>query len=47
MDRIKSVEYDLEKTKKVVHATVLKQLEISEVLENIREQKFHCRRSFC
>ncbi|CAM8951808.1 unnamed protein product [Rhodiola kirilowii] len=46
MDRIKSVEYDLEKTKKVVHATVLKQLEISEVLENIREQKFHVSKLF-
>ncbi|CAM8952980.1 unnamed protein product [Rhodiola kirilowii] len=41
MARIKSVEYDLEKTKKVLHATVLKQLEISQVLENIRERKFH------
>ncbi|CAM8955756.1 unnamed protein product [Rhodiola kirilowii] len=47
MARIKSVEYDLEKTKKVLHATVLKQLEISQVLENIRERKFHCRRPFC
>ncbi|KAK9268835.1 hypothetical protein L1049_000599 [Liquidambar formosana] len=40
MNRIKSVECDLEKTKRVLHATVMKQLEIAELLENIRESKF-------
>ncbi|KAL3821172.1 hypothetical protein ACJIZ3_007077 [Penstemon smallii] len=47
LDRIKSVESDLEKTKRVLHATVLKQLEISKSLEDIRESKFHRRRLFC
>lgn len=47
LDRIKSVEFDLEKTKRVLHSTVMKQLEITELLENIRESKFHQRRLFC
>ncbi|XVF70981.1 hypothetical protein PTKIN_Ptkin11bG0205700 [Pterospermum kingtungense] len=47
LDRIKSVEFDLEKTKRVLHATVMKQLEIAELLENIREAKFRQRRLFC
>ncbi|KAL6547025.1 hypothetical protein OROMI_022746 [Orobanche minor] len=38
--RIKSVEFDLEKTKRVLHTTVLKQLQIAELLENMRESKF-------
>ncbi|CAK9180720.1 unnamed protein product [Ilex paraguariensis] len=46
MDRIKLVEFDLEKTKRVVHATVVKQLEIAELLKNLRESKFR-RRLFC
>ncbi|KAG8365199.1 hypothetical protein BUALT_Bualt18G0079500 [Buddleja alternifolia] len=41
MDRIKSVEVDLDKTKKALHATVTKQHQIAELLENIRESKFH------
>lgn len=65
MDRIKSVEVDLDKTKRVrcisemcrtlslecplimfhcqqvLHATVLKQLEIAELLENLKESRFH------
>ncbi|KAK4491821.1 hypothetical protein RD792_002597, partial [Penstemon davidsonii] len=47
LDRIKSVENDLEKTKRVLHSTVLKQLEIAELLENMRESKFHRRRLLC
>ncbi|RZC65981.1 hypothetical protein C5167_009662 [Papaver somniferum] len=40
LDRIKSVEFDLEKTKRELHATVVKQLEITEFLENLRESNF-------
>ncbi|OVA19691.1 CRAL-TRIO domain [Macleaya cordata] len=40
LDRIKSVEFDLEKTKRVLHATVMKQLEIAELVESLRESKF-------
>ncbi|KAK7401473.1 hypothetical protein VNO78_12987 [Psophocarpus tetragonolobus] len=47
MDRIKSVEFDLEKTKRVLHAAVIKQLEIGELLENLKESKCHRRRLFC
>ncbi|XP_019264901.1 PREDICTED: phosphatidylinositol/phosphatidylcholine transfer protein SFH13-like isoform X3 [Nicotiana attenuata] len=47
MDRIKSVEVDLDKTKRVLHATVLKQLEIAELLENLKESRFHRRRFLC
>ncbi|RDY13511.1 Phosphatidylinositol/phosphatidylcholine transfer protein SFH13, partial [Mucuna pruriens] len=39
MDRIKSVEFDLEKTKRVLHAAVMKQLEIAELLENLKKSK--------
>uniref|UniRef100_A0A1J3HX50 Phosphatidylinositol/phosphatidylcholine transfer protein SFH13 n=1 Tax=Noccaea caerulescens TaxID=107243 RepID=A0A1J3HX50_NOCCA len=47
LDRIKSVEFDLEKTKRVLHATVMKQIEITEMLENLRESQLHRRRLFC
>ncbi|KAI3832348.1 hypothetical protein MKW92_000793 [Papaver armeniacum] len=48
LDRIKSVEFDLEKTKRELHATVVKQLEITEFLENLRESNFRQRRKlFC
>ncbi|GLT83771.1 hypothetical protein SLE2022_020430 [Rubroshorea leprosula] len=47
LDRIKSVELDLEKTKRVLHATVMKQLEITDWLERLRESKCHRRRLFC
>ncbi|GMH05886.1 hypothetical protein Nepgr_007726 [Nepenthes gracilis] len=47
LDRIKCVECDLDKTKRVLHTTVLKQLEISEVLENLDQSKCHRRRLFC
>ncbi|KAJ0101600.1 hypothetical protein Patl1_03678 [Pistacia atlantica] len=40
LQRIKSVESDLEKTKRVLHATVVKQHEIAEFLDNLRESKF-------
>ncbi|KAM7269818.1 hypothetical protein ACFE04_025315 [Oxalis oulophora] len=39
LDRIKFVEADLEKTKRVLHATVMKQLEIVELIEKIQESK--------
>ncbi|XP_078443393.1 phosphatidylinositol/phosphatidylcholine transfer protein SFH13-like isoform X2 [Wolffia australiana] len=38
-DRIKSIEFDLKKTKKVLHATVMKQIEIAESLESARNTK--------
>ncbi|KAG5391345.1 hypothetical protein IGI04_021308 [Brassica rapa subsp. trilocularis] len=41
LDRIKSVEFDLEKTKRALHATVMKQMEITEMLESIRESQLH------
>lgn len=47
MDRIKSVESDLENTKRVLHATVMKQLEIDQLLENLRQSKNHRQRLFC
>ncbi|KAJ7963486.1 Phosphatidylinositol/phosphatidylcholine transfer protein [Quillaja saponaria] len=47
LDRIKSVEFDLKKTKRVLHATVMKQLEITELLENLRDSKCRQRRLFC
>ncbi|KAL3643215.1 hypothetical protein CASFOL_014030 [Castilleja foliolosa] len=40
LERIKSVELDLAKTKRVLHSTMLKQLQITELLENMRESKF-------
>lgn len=46
MDRIKSIEIDLDKTKKVLHATVVRQLEISELMERLQQLKF-CRRRMC
>ncbi|XP_076909349.1 phosphatidylinositol/phosphatidylcholine transfer protein SFH13-like [Bidens hawaiensis] len=44
LERIKSVEFDLNKTKSVLHATVLKQLEITALMENMKESKFRRRR---
>ncbi|RYR55844.1 hypothetical protein Ahy_A05g021704 isoform H [Arachis hypogaea] len=43
-DRIKCVEFDLEKTKRVLHAAVMKQLEISELLENMQKSRCRLRR---
>ncbi|KAK3158946.1 hypothetical protein QOZ80_2AG0143790 [Eleusine coracana subsp. coracana] len=45
-DRIKSIEYDLEKTKKVLHATVIKQMQMAETLEAVKESDLR-RRHFC
>ncbi|GMI63829.1 hypothetical protein like AT1G55690 [Hibiscus trionum] len=47
LDRIKSVELDLHKTKQVLHATVMKQIEIAELIENIHNSKRCRRRIFC
>ncbi|XP_075486781.1 phosphatidylinositol/phosphatidylcholine transfer protein SFH13-like isoform X2 [Primulina tabacum] len=47
LNRIKSVESDLEKTKRDINSTVQKQVEIAESLENIRDFKFHRRRFLC
>ncbi|CAA6670779.1 unnamed protein product [Spirodela intermedia] len=38
-DRIRSIEFDLKKTKKVLHATIMKQLEIAESLKSARDSK--------
>uniref|UniRef100_A0A0A9D8P7 Uncharacterized protein n=1 Tax=Arundo donax TaxID=35708 RepID=A0A0A9D8P7_ARUDO len=45
-DRIKCIESDLERTKKVLQATAMKQLEIAESLEEVIRSKL-CRRRFC
>ncbi|PNT67192.1 hypothetical protein BRADI_3g22400v3 [Brachypodium distachyon] len=45
-DRIKCIESDLERTKKVLQATVMKQLEIAESIEEVILSKLH-RRRFC
>ncbi|XP_059301003.1 phosphatidylinositol/phosphatidylcholine transfer protein SFH13-like isoform X2 [Lycium ferocissimum] len=47
MERIKSVEMDLDKTKRVLHTAVVKQLEIAELLENLQQSRFHQRRLLC
>ncbi|XP_065863032.1 phosphatidylinositol/phosphatidylcholine transfer protein SFH13 [Euphorbia lathyris] len=47
LERIKSVEFDLEKTKRVLHATIVRQLEIAELLDNLRESRCRQRRLFC
>ncbi|KAE8725695.1 Phosphatidylinositol/phosphatidylcholine transfer protein SFH13 [Hibiscus syriacus] len=39
LDRIKSIELDLHKTKQVLHATLMKQLEIAELIENMHKSK--------
>ncbi|CAO2206480.1 unnamed protein product [Urochloa humidicola] len=45
-DRIKCIESDLERTKKVLQATVMKQLEIAESLEEVIRSNLR-RRKFC
>lgn len=45
-DRIKSIEFDLQKTKKVLHATVIKQMQMAETLEAVTEPDLR-RRKFC
>ncbi|KAL2333943.1 hypothetical protein Fmac_015156 [Flemingia macrophylla] len=39
LDRIKCVEFDLENTKRMLHATLMKQLEIAELVNNLRASK--------
>jgi len=45
-DRIKCIESDLERTKKVLRATVMKQLEMAESIDEVILSKLH-RRGFC
>ncbi|XP_068641195.1 phosphatidylinositol/phosphatidylcholine transfer protein SFH13-like [Aristolochia californica] len=45
LDRIKSMEFDLEKTRRVLQATVMKQMEIVESLDSLQESKMTRRRS--
>ncbi|KAL8469554.1 hypothetical protein ACS0TY_032410 [Phlomoides rotata] len=47
LERIKGIESDLVKTKRLLHTTVLKQLQIAELLETMQELKFQKRRLFC
>ncbi|XP_017248317.1 phosphatidylinositol/phosphatidylcholine transfer protein SFH13 [Daucus carota subsp. sativus] len=47
LERIKSVEFDLDKTKRVLHATVMKNLEIAKLMENLQDSKFQKRRFWC
>ncbi|MCH92607.1 SEC14 cytosolic factor, partial [Trifolium medium] len=47
LDRIKSVEFDLEKTKRVLHAAVMKQLEITDLLENMQQSKYRGHVNMC
>ncbi|XP_039124985.1 phosphatidylinositol/phosphatidylcholine transfer protein SFH9-like [Dioscorea cayenensis subsp. rotundata] len=46
LDRIRSIEHDLQKTKNALSATSLKQVELAESLENLREINIH-RKSCC
>ncbi|KAI7758353.1 hypothetical protein M8C21_013714 [Ambrosia artemisiifolia] len=46
MDRIKSIELDLDKTKITLHATLVRQLEIAELMERLQQLKF-CQRRMC
>ncbi|KAG0457654.1 hypothetical protein HPP92_022811 [Vanilla planifolia] len=46
-DRIKSIEFDLEKTKRVLQATVMKQMEIAETLDAVHECSSVRKRTFC
>ncbi|KAF5201443.1 Phosphatidylinositol/phosphatidylcholine transfer protein [Thalictrum thalictroides] len=45
MNRIKSIEYDLQKTRKALHATASKQVELAESLENLKETSLSRRKS--
>ncbi|XP_031407220.1 phosphatidylinositol/phosphatidylcholine transfer protein SFH13 isoform X1 [Punica granatum] len=47
LDRIKSVEHDLEKTKRVLQGAVMKQLEIAEHIENWSQAKCQQRKWLC
>uniref|UniRef100_A0A7N0UDV9 Uncharacterized protein n=1 Tax=Kalanchoe fedtschenkoi TaxID=63787 RepID=A0A7N0UDV9_KALFE len=41
MNRIKSMEYDLQKTKRALIATASKQVELAETFENLKESSMH------
>ncbi|XP_038974097.1 phosphatidylinositol/phosphatidylcholine transfer protein SFH9-like isoform X2 [Phoenix dactylifera] len=41
LNRIKSIEYDLQKTKDALNATSLRQVELAESLENLKETSLH------
>ncbi|XP_058102556.1 phosphatidylinositol/phosphatidylcholine transfer protein SFH9 isoform X2 [Magnolia sinica] len=45
MDRIKSIEYDLQKTKKALHAAASKQVELAESVETFKETTLRVQRS--
>ncbi|XP_039117461.1 phosphatidylinositol/phosphatidylcholine transfer protein SFH13-like [Dioscorea cayenensis subsp. rotundata] len=45
-ERIKSIECDLDRTKKVLHATVIKQVEIQDTLESVQESSAR-KKKFC
>ncbi|XP_010274040.1 PREDICTED: phosphatidylinositol/phosphatidylcholine transfer protein SFH9 [Nelumbo nucifera] len=45
LNRIKSIEHDLQKTKKALHATASKQVELAESLENLKEPRLNKRNS--
>ncbi|XP_059660274.1 phosphatidylinositol/phosphatidylcholine transfer protein SFH9-like [Cornus florida] len=47
MSRIKSIEYDLQKTKKVLFATASEQLEIAQSLETLRENSLNVGTNSC
>ncbi|KAI4320863.1 hypothetical protein MLD38_034303 [Melastoma candidum] len=46
-DRIKAIERDLEKTKMVLQATMVKQLEIARVIDDMEDSKCHERKFMC
>ncbi|KAG8072179.1 hypothetical protein GUJ93_ZPchr0006g43163 [Zizania palustris] len=45
-DRIKCIEFDLEKTKKVLHATVIRQMQMAETLEAVKESDLRVSMSY-
>ncbi|KAJ4758688.1 Sec14p-like phosphatidylinositol transfer family protein [Rhynchospora pubera] len=46
-DRIKCIEHDLDKTKRILHAAVVKQMEMADTLEAAQEEASLRRRKFC
>ncbi|CAI0540797.1 unnamed protein product [Linum tenue] len=44
LDRIKSVELDLHKTKKVLHSAVVRQVEIARLVDSLRESKYRVKK---
>ncbi|EHA8589224.1 putative phosphatidylinositol/phosphatidylcholine transfer protein SFH9 [Cocos nucifera] len=41
INRIKSIEYDLQKTKEALNTTSLRQVELAELLENLKDKSLH------